>query len=273
MRDTAPRHLHHDRNNHAAQAIQRARAGLLLYGSHAVSAALCNTERRLHHLFVSPTAHEQLLARTDITGLPPISVMDRTGLDQLLGRKVAEAGQAVHQGFVLHTDALEQPDLEEWLYSIEPAGHRQRVLVLDQVTDPRNVGAVLRSARALYADAVIMTERHAPPETGALAKAATGALETVPVIKVVNLARAAERLKDHAFTLVGLEAGGSSRLDSFAQTERLALVLGSEGAGMRRLTREACDCMAAIEIAPESESLNVSVAASIALYATSMPGQ
>ena len=148
-----------------------------------------------------------------------------------------------------------------------------RVLILDQVTDPRNIGAIMRSALALGASAIIMTDRHAPEETGALAKTAAGALEKLSIIRVTNLARALDSLKEAGFTLVGLEAGGTAALDPFAAEPRLGLVLGSEGAGMRRLTREGCDHLAAIPISPDSESLNVSVAAAIALYATSFKEQ
>ena len=146
-------------------------------------------------------------------------------------------------------------------------------MILDQVTDPRNIGAILRSARAFGTDALILTSRNAPDETGALAKAAAGALEDVPLVRVNNLARALDALKEHFVTLAGLEAGADTDIKALADTRHLGLVMGSEGSGLRRLTRKACDVMAAIDMADTSESLNVSVAAAIALYATRFQGE
>ncbi|MGB1614452.1 MAG: TrmH family RNA methyltransferase, partial [Candidatus Puniceispirillaceae bacterium] len=174
----------------------------------------------------------------------------------------------VHQGFILHCAPLETVYLDEWLLHLSEDKSGLRILVLDQVTDPRNIGAIMRSALALRASAILMTDRHAPEESGALAKTAAGALEKLSIIRVTNLARAMEALREAGFTLAGLEASGTHPLEPLAEAERLGLVLGSEGAGMRRLTREGCDHLCAIAIDPKSESLNVSVAASIALYAT-----
>ena len=256
------------------EIARKARSGHLLYGHHAVMAALQNSARRAYHLFLSPQASEQLQDMLHIPAIATIPkvILDRQQLDQLIQRSPSKAGLSgdipVHQGFILHCAPLETVYLDEWLLHLSEGKSGLRILVLDQVTDPRNIGAIMRSALALGASAILMTDRHAPEESGALAKTAAGALEKLSIIRVTNLARAMEALREAGFTLAGLEASGTHPLESLAEAERLGLVLGSEGAGMRRLTREGCDHLCAIDIDPESESLNVSVAASIALYAT-----
>ena len=254
------------------EPARKARSGHLLYGYHAVMAALGNSERQCFHLFLSQQAAEQLEGAT-IAELPK-TILDRKQLDQMVGRghpkHNSPADAVVHQGFVLHCAPIDTTFLEEWVLHLNNEMAATRVLILDQVTDPRNIGAIMRCALALGASAIVMTDRHAPDETGALAKTAAGALEKLSIIRVTNLARALDSLKEAGFTLVGLEAGGTTALDPFASEPRLGLVLGSEGAGMRRLTREGCDHLAAIPISPDSESLNVSVAAAIALYATQL---
>lgn len=179
---------------------------------------------------------------------------DRAKLDTLLGR------DAVHQGMALLADPLATPTLEQVLQRPGP------ILVLDQITDPRNVGAILRSAAAFGVAAVILQDRNAPEETGTLAKAASGALEVVPVLRAVNLSRTLVALKAAGLWTVGLDAGGS-RLDGGAfRDRRVALVLGAEGEGLRRLTRETCDEIAGLVMPGTMESLNVSNAAAVALY-------
>lgn len=253
---------------------RKARSAHLLYGYHAVMAAIGNPERRCTHLFLSRQAAEQLENTAEDAAIAqlPKTILDRQQLDQMVIRghpkNNSPADMPVHQGFVLQCAPLDATFLEEWVLHLETAGPAPRILILDQVTDPRNIGAIMRSALALGASAILMTDRHAPEETGALAKTAAGALEKLSIIRVTNLARALDSLKEAGFTLVGLEAGTATSLDPFAAEPRLGLVLGSEGAGMRRLTREGCDHLAAIPISPDSESLNVSVAAAIALYAT-----
>ena len=142
-----------------------------------------------------------------------------------------------------------------------------RLLMLDQLSDPRNVGAIMRSALALGAQAIITTHRNAPEESGALARAAAGALERVPMIRVVNLARAVERLQEDGIEIAGLAADGDSDVGSLREIERLGIVMGAEGTGLRHLTRRHCDRLVRINISEDSESLNVSIAAAIALYA------
>lgn len=242
----------------------KARGGLLLYGHHPVTAALSNPDRDCLHLFATAQALESLEA----AALPPVTELSRAQLDLMLKSKQAESGAPPHQGLILLTKPLDQPDLSDILHQLDQGKAAKRFLILDQVTDPRNVGAILRSARAFGAEALIMTSRHAPEETGALARAAAGALEDVPIVRVNNLARALDTLKDNFVTLAGLSADADTPIDALAATPHLGLVMGAEGSGLRRLTREACDVMASIEMVETSESLNVSVAAAIALYAT-----
>lgn len=250
------------------EEARSARSGLLLYGYHPVMAALSNPIRHNRHLFASQSMREQLDSHL-LKAADNVTILTKPQLDQLVKTKAETSGPAPHQGLVLSADPLETLDLAEILDQLErQAKHQARIVILDQVTDPRNVGAILRSASAFGAKAMLMTSRHAPDESGALAKAAAGALEVVPIIKVVNLARALEQLKDADFSLIGLEASGTQRLESYQRSERLGLILGAEGTGMRRLTKKACDGLVAIEMTQASESLNVSVAAAIALYAT-----
>ncbi|WP_419727812.1 23S rRNA (guanosine(2251)-2'-O)-methyltransferase RlmB [Lichenicola sp.] len=233
---------------------QPAGAANWLYGTHPVIAALANPQRRLRRLLLTDEAEAGLAAR--LGGPLPLAAerTDRSRLDALLGR------DAVHQGMALLADPLATPTLDQVL---------QRpglILVLDQITDPRNVGAILRSAAAFGVAAVILQDRNAPEETGTLAKAASGALEVVPVLRAVNLSRTLVALKAAGLWTVGLDAGGS-RLDGASfKDRRVALVLGAEGEGLRRLTRETCDEIAGLVMPGTMESLNVSNAAAVALY-------
>ena len=249
----------------------KARSGLLLYGYHSVIAALSNVQRDPIHLFATEEAADKLRA-VSTQPLPPITYLSRTQLAQMLKSKQSEQAVMPHQGLILHTNPLDQPDLSDIVNLLHSGKPHIRFLILDQVTDPRNIGAILRSARAFGTDAIILTSRHSPDETGALAKAAAGALEDVPLVRVKNLARALATLKEHFVTLAGLEATAPTNINQLATTTHLGLIMGSEGSGLRRLTREACDIMTSIDMAETSESLNVSVAAAIALYATQFQG-
>ena len=180
--------------------------------------------------------------------------MERGRLDHLLGRDIA------HQGVALLADPLATPSLQ---HALERPGP---LLVLDQVTDPRNVGAILRSAAAFGVAAVITQDRNAPEETGSLAKAASGALETIPLLRAVNIARTLIALKAAGIWTVGLDTGGVTLSGPGLHERRVALVLGAEGEGLRRLTRETCDEIAGLRMPGKMESLNVSAAASVALY-------
>ncbi|TAL01326.1 MAG: RNA methyltransferase, partial [Rhodospirillaceae bacterium] len=171
---------------------------------------------------------------------------------------------AVHQGIAVLAHPLE-PDLADVLDHAEPLT-QACIVVLDQVTDPHNVGAILRSAAAFGAIAVLAPDRGAPDESGAMAKSASGALDAIPYIKGVNLVRLLEQLKEHRFWLVGLDAAAKAELADVDLTGRVALVVGAEGEGLRRLVGETCDHMARLPISEAMESLNVSNAAAVALY-------
>ena len=233
------------------------RGAVWLYGQHAVAAALANPGRRLRRLVVTEEAAATLTQRLPQPWPLAPETVERGRIDHLLGRDIA------HQGVALLADPLAPPVLQ---HVLERAGP---ILVLDQVTDPRNVGAILRSARAFGAAAVIVQERNAPEETGTLAKAASGALETVPLLRAVNLARTLVALKASGCWVVGLDSSGKSLVGSALAERRVALVLGSEGEGLRRLTRDTCDEVAGIAMPGAGgglDSLNVSAAAAVALY-------
>jgi len=184
-----------------------------------------------------------------------------------LGRLVPH--DAPHQGVVIEVEPLEDAWLDGLLGS---AGEQAVLLVLDQVTDPHNVGAILRSAAAFGAVGIVTQDRHSPPESGALAKAASGALERVPWARVVNLARALDEIGEAGFWRIGLAGDADTDLKEALGPQRVALVLGAEGPGLRQNTREHCDALAKLPISDAIESLNVSNAAAVALYAASSHG-
>ncbi|OJY71023.1 MAG: 23S rRNA (guanosine(2251)-2'-O)-methyltransferase RlmB [Rhodospirillales bacterium 70-18] len=228
-----------------------------LYGTHAVAAALANPARRLRRLLLTEEAEGEVAAQLRQPWPVAPERADRARMEQLLGRNI------VHQGAALLADPLASPSLQQVLERPGP------VLVLDQVTDPRNVGAILRCAAAFGVAAVITQDRNSPEETGALAKAASGALETVPVLRAVNIARTLVALRAAGLWVVGLDASGAPLSGPALAQRRVALVLGSEGEGMRRLTRETCDELSGIAMpggGGRMDSLNVSAAAAVALY-------
>jgi 23S rRNA (guanosine2251-2'-O)-methyltransferase len=237
---------------------------LWLYGIHAVLAALANPDRPCSRLVVTSEARAALGERLEAL----LRARPRLGQPSILPRDRISAllpPGAVHQGIALEAGPLPPFDLAD-VCRAAAVRTDPLVVVLDQVEDPHNVGAILRSAAAFWALAVIVTERRAPGETGTLAKAAAGALETVPLVAVTNLARALSDLKAAGFWVLGLEGTAEQTLADTKLTGPVALVLGAEGKGLRRLTRETCDVLARLPIAPEMESLNVSVAAGVALY-------
>jgi 23S rRNA (guanosine2251-2'-O)-methyltransferase len=225
------------------------------YGRHAVLAALANPERTVRKIWGTREA----LAALDIPPVVPITYADVADLARLV------PGDAPHQGLVAEVDPLEEIWLGDLLAQGE--GDRRPLVVLDQVTDPHNVGAVLRSAAAFDALGIVTQDRHAPPESGALARAASGTLETVPWVRVVNLARALEEIAEAGFWRIGLTGHATGTLGQVMGDARIALVLGAEGEGMRQNTEAHCDQLARLPISPKVESLNVSNAAAVALYA------
>ena len=223
-----------------------------IYGAHAVRAALTAGRRKLLTLYATETALPRIDALARAAGLTPRLVEGRD-LDAWLGP------EAVHQGVMLEARPLPEFDIAD----IEP--RNGIVLVLDQITDPHNVGAILRTACAFAVDALIITERHSPALTGVLAKAASGALEHVPIAPVVNLARALDQLRDRGYATLGLDSDGAAPLETLPLRPPLALVLGAEGKGLRRLTRERCDAVARLDLPGPIRSLNVSNACAAAL--------
>ncbi|MGE5259490.1 MAG: 23S rRNA (guanosine(2251)-2'-O)-methyltransferase RlmB [Actinomycetota bacterium] len=228
----------------------------MLFGLHAVEAALGNPKRKLVSLVATENAAQRLAPLIAKRGVIVESASPRD-LDRLLGP------DTVHQGIALEAEQLAPVSLDE----VDASGI---LIVLDQVTDPHNVGAVLRSAAAFGAAGLILTERHSPPLGGALAKVASGALDLVPLILVKNLAQALAELGERGVFRVGLAEEGASALEAIALTKPLALVLGAEGKGLRQLTREHCDHLARISTRSALASLNVSNAAAIALHWASL---
>jgi 23S rRNA (guanosine2251-2'-O)-methyltransferase len=236
-----------------------------LWGGHAVLAALANPKRRCERLVIThdqkATWHgdvQPIVAKRSDLG-QGIDVMGRPDLERLIGRA------AVHQGIALLATPAPQPALADLLAGLDRDGPAC-VMLLDQVSDPQNVGAILRSCAAFGACAVVTTARNAPHETGALAKAASGGLESVPFIHVTNLARSMDALIDAGFRCLGLSGAGETLLPVAADSARTALVLGAEGAGLRRLTAERCDRLVSLPTVNALTDLNVANAAAVALY-------
>lgn len=225
---------------------------VILYGWHTVEAALKNPARRIRRLF----ATENAMRRLADDGVTPSLEPEIVRPDAIAARLGPDA---VHQGLLAEAEPLPSPALEDLAATA-------MVLVLDQITDPHNVGAILRSAAAFGVTAVVTTARHSPEATGVLAKSASGALEHVPIVIVTNLARALEALRESGFLLVGLDSEGTTDLAAAPLRLPLALVLGAEGKGLRQLTRQTCDLVARLDLPGAIKSLNVSNAAALGIY-------
>ena len=227
------------------------------WGKHAVAAALDNPERKVLRAWATREAAGFMQFPNDVA----LTMAEVTDLARLVPH------DAPHQGVVIEVEPLE----EVWLDEVAGQGReRGTLLVLDQVTDPHNVGAILRSAAAFGAVGIVTQDRHSPPESGVVAKAASGALERVPWVRVVNLARALDEIGEAGFWRIGLAGDADTDLREALGSPRVALVLGAEGAGLRPNTREHCDSLARLPISDTIESLNVSNAAAVALYAASI---
>jgi 23S rRNA (guanosine2251-2'-O)-methyltransferase len=235
------------------KSIKKTGGGLKFWGRHAIEAALDNPNRLIKKISITREA----LATLDIPSDIAVVICDVADLGRVIPR------DAPHQGMVADVDPL--PD--RWLGDILDEQSDRPLLLLDQVTDPHNVGAILRSAAAFDAAAIITQDRHAPPESGVLAKSASGALEIVPWIRVVNLSRALDEIAEAGYWRIGLDGDAADELESAMGSGKLALVMGAEGEGLRQNVAAHCDVLARLPMSSKMESLNVSNAAAIALYA------
>lgn len=226
-------------------------SSLFLYGVHAVNAALQNPKRQHKYLYVVADLAEEYEQYSKI-----LKIITKKEIEKLV------SAESVHQGIVLETTALPNVHLDELPLAKEPC----LILAFDQVTDPHNVGAILRSAACFNVDGVIHTDRNCPPESGVLAKSACGALEYTSFAKVTNLARTLDELKEHGFWVVGLSEHGTQPLHKIDLPKKVVLVVGAEGTGMRRLVMEKCDFLAQLPTNPKFPTLNASNAAAVALY-------
>ncbi|MBQ9089859.1 MAG: 23S rRNA (guanosine(2251)-2'-O)-methyltransferase RlmB [Alphaproteobacteria bacterium] len=228
---------------------------LLLYGRHPVTLALTNPRRKIKELLMTKGAMDGVQIPHDI----PVRIVNREQLEALVGK------EAVHQGVVAKCCPLETYTIED-LINETRLDKKTLVVVLDQVTDPHNIGAILRSATAFFAKAVIVPEAGTPEETGVLAKSASGALELTPYIRVSNLARALDLLKKNGFWCIGLDGYASHSIYETALPDKCVIIMGSEGDGLRRLTAEKCDDTVKLPMDTRVESLNVSNACAVTLY-------
>jgi 23S rRNA (guanosine2251-2'-O)-methyltransferase len=228
---------------------------VLLYGKHAVELAIKNPKRHIKDIYVTKETAQEMSFPAGIT----IHPADRKFLENLVGH------EAVHQGVVAKCDPLPPTDLKDIIQKCKNMDQAM-VIVLDQVSDPHNIGAILRSAVAFHASAVIVPEAGVPNESGTLAKSASGALDLIPFVRVSNLVRALQELKKAEFWCIGMDGYAKDTFGSTKLPAKCALIMGSEGSGMRRLTEENCDMMMKLPMNPAIESLNVSNAAAIAMY-------
>ena len=234
--------------------------GLILYGRHAVLAALQNPERKIRKLMCTADNAREISQK--FPNIPLVTV-DKKEIDKLL------PNDCVHQGLALFCSPLQGMSIEE-LCSRAERVENARVIILDQVTDPQNIGAIIRSCAAFGALALIVQDKNSPLESGAMAKAAAGTMEFLPMVRVTNLARAVEILKKHGFWVWGMDGYAQTTIDKADKSGKLAVIMGSEGSGMRRLVEESCDMTVKLPISDRVESLNVSTAAAVTLYELSL---
>ncbi|MDC0399828.1 23S rRNA (guanosine(2251)-2'-O)-methyltransferase RlmB [Alphaproteobacteria bacterium] len=254
-----------DRDHYSNPVFKNLEQPSILWGRHAVIAALHNPKRMLSRVFCSKNNRTLLneeiskIRINDPSSIPELEVLTIQELNLLV------PSDSLHQGFVIISEALQEPDFDWFLEKNRATTHLTLVL-LDQVTDPQNVGAIARSSAALGAHGMILQSRNAPKLDGTLAKAASGATEYIPIFRVTNIARAIRKMQDFDISCFGLAGESDVSIHNTSLTTRLALVLGAEGAGLRRLTRESCDQLVSLPTVNHFSTLNVSNAASIALY-------
>lgn len=228
----------------------------IIYGRHAVLSALSNPNRVIKKLLVAKENKSEFEAKN--LNIAPLYV-DKKEIDKLLPQ------DAVHQGYALYAKRLDTYDIHD-LIALAEKKERCHILILDQVTDPQNIGAIIRSCVAFDALGLIMQDKNSPLESGAMVKASAGTIEHLPISRVTNLSRAIELLKDNDFWVMGMDGYATTTIDKIKKGGKTAIVMGSEGKGMRRLVQENCDSSVKLPISPNVESLNVSTAAAIALY-------
>lgn len=240
---------------------QQSRNSLILYGRHPVFAAVANPEREILKLYATKDTADELKAQCTKYNRNPgiVNTVDKKEIERLLPR------DAVHQGFAVQTRELPEYSIEDICAMAEerPNCH---ILILDQVTDPQNIGAIIRSCVAFNTLALVMQDKNAPSESGAMAKASAGMIEYLPICRVTNLARAIGQFKDRGFWTIGMDGYAKTTVDQLNKSGKNAIIMGSEGKGMRRLVEESCDATVRLPISDKVESLNVSTAAAIVLY-------
>lgn len=256
-----PRKFHKQKDSGKEWKKEKPRLAANLWGMHAVREAWLNPARKIRGLYITAQALEEFKDIAEQRKTPP-SLIEKRDLDRLL-----PAG-AVHQGIALHTEPLPEVFVQDLIIQTNEQENAV-ILMLDQVTDPHNVGAILRSACVFGAAGIIMQRRHSPELTGVLAKTASGAVEHVPVAYEINLSDTLDILKENGFFAIGLDERGGKTLGEMGKGGKIVLVLGAEGAGLRPKVREHCDALARLPASGPIASLNVSNAAAVALYAVS----
>lgn len=236
-------------------------AGNILYGRHPVMAVLNNPRRRISKILCTKDNFDEIKAvcQQNKINAGIINTVDKKEIDRILPR------DAVHQGFAVYCSELENYSLED-ICIMADRKSRCHVLILDQVTDPQNIGAIIRSCVAFDTLALILQDKNSPTETGTMAKASAGTIEHLPICRVTNLSRAVQQLKDAGFWTIGMDGYAETYIDEINKSGKTAIIMGSEGKGMRRLVEESCDMTVKLPISEKVESLNVSTAAAIALY-------
>lgn len=240
--------------------LATAKQPLIIYGRHAVMAALNNPQRKISKLLCTKDNVDEIHRASKI--LP--QVVERKEIDKLL------PPDAVHQGFALFCEHLPSYTLNDIL-DMAAAKDKCHILILDQVTDPQNIGAIIRSAVAFNTLALIVQDKNSPLESGVMDKAAAGMIEHLPIVRVTNLSRAIEQLKKANFWIIGMSGHAQTTIDLLDKSGKLAIIMGSESKGMRRLVEENCDISVRLPISSLTESLNVSAAAAIVLYEVNKP--